>query len=90
MLKLNINDSDIIWPGGSKQKPEGIIIPTFLKVMTIVEQPFVYARRVDSGHEDECLIDQGEVACPWFNNTVDTTDRFYCCRVLLLFKLIYS
>nr|CAG4646802.1 EOG090X00ST [Megafenestra aurita] len=78
VLKLNVNDSEITWPGGTRQKPEGVIIPTFLKVMTIVEQPFVYARRVNES--DSCHLADGEVACPWFNNTADTTDRFYCCR----------
>ena len=75
--KLHVNDSEITWPGGLRQKPEGVIIPTFLKVMTIVEQPFVYARRVNGS--EPCLADN-EVACPWFNNTADSTDRFYCCR----------
>lgn len=46
--------------------------------MTIVEQPFVYARRISDG--EPCLLAEGEVACPWFNNTAETTDRFYCCR----------
>lgn len=78
MLKLNVNDSEIVWPGGLHQKPEGVIIPTFLKVLTIVEQPFVYARRISDG--ESCNIHDGEVTCPWFNNTIDTVDRFYCCR----------
>lgn len=73
-----MNDSEITWPGGLRQKPEGVIIPTFLKVVTIVEQPFIYARRIGEG--ELCNADEGEVACPWFNNTIDTMDRFYCCR----------
>lgn len=79
VLKLNVNDSEIVWPGGLRQKPEGFIIPTFLKVMTIVEQPFVYARRINDPSVEAC--NDGEVACPWFNNTAESsTDRFYCCR----------
>nr|CAG4638937.1 EOG090X00ST [Daphnia magna] len=79
VLKLNVNDSEIVWPGGLRQKPEGFIIPTFLKVMTIVEQPFVYARRINDPSVETC--NDGEVACPWFNNTAESsTDRFYCCR----------
>nr|CAG4639777.1 EOG090X00ST [Daphnia pulex] len=82
VLKLSVNDSEITWPGGLRHKPEGFIIPTFLKVMTIVEQPFVYARRVSDPSGESCLAADGEVACPWFNNTADSsgTDRFYCCR----------
>ncbi|XP_059351221.1 glutamate [NMDA] receptor subunit 1-like isoform X2 [Daphnia carinata] len=79
VLKLNVNDSEIVWPGGLRQKPEGFIIPTFLKVMTIVEQPFVYARRINDPSVETC--NDGEVTCPWFNNTAESsTDRFYCCR----------
>ena len=81
VLKLNVNDSAIMWPGGVSHKPEGFIIPTFLKVMTMVEQPFVYARQVQD--VIECREGEGEVACPWFNNTanaIPNSDRFYCCR----------
>jgi len=77
VLKLNISDNDIIWPGSMHQKPEGLIIPTFLKVMTIDEQPFVYTRRVQD--ESECSSLLEEEPCPWFNNT-GSEDRFYCCR----------
>lgn len=79
---MSVNDSEITWPGGLRHKPEGFIIPTFLKVMTIVEQPFVYARRVNDPSVESCLAADGEVACPWFNNTADNsnTDRYYCCR----------
>lgn len=78
-LKLNLHDGEITWPGGLRQKPEGVIIPTFLKVMTIVEPPFVYARRTQDG-EELCSQSDGEVPCPWFNNTADANDHFYCCR----------
>ena len=67
MLKLNICDSEITWPGNVRQKPEGLIIPTFLKVMTIIEQPFVYARSVQDGDECNALLE--EEPCPWFNNS---------------------
>ena len=67
VMKLNVSDNDIIWPGNVPQKPEGLIIPTFLKVMTIDEQPFVYARRVQD--ESECSSVLEEEPCPWFNNT---------------------
>ena len=67
-LKWSINDSNIVWPGRKRgQKPDGFKIPTFLKVMTIVEQPFVYARPIEPGQE--CLDVLEEVLCPWFNNS---------------------
>lgn len=37
----------IVWPGGLTQKPTGLMIPTHLKVLTIMETPFVYARKLD-------------------------------------------
>ncbi|XP_023247485.1 glutamate [NMDA] receptor subunit 1-like [Copidosoma floridanum] len=38
-MKLTINDSIITWPGKVKTKPEGFLIPTHLKVLTIEEKP---------------------------------------------------
>ena len=76
-LKLSINDSQIVWPGQLKgQKPEGFQIPTFLKVMTIVEQPFVYARPIDVDAGQGCNQLHGEVLCPWFNNSGTGWIRF--------------
>uniref|UniRef100_T1GLY4 Receptor ligand binding region domain-containing protein n=1 Tax=Megaselia scalaris TaxID=36166 RepID=T1GLY4_MEGSC len=49
-MRLKINDSEIVWPGRQSKKPEGIMIPTHLKVLTIEEKPFVYVRRLT---EDE-------------------------------------
>lgn len=63
-MKLVLNDSDIIWPGGSSNKPEGFLIPTHLKVLTIEEKPFVYVRELTDG---ECNAD--EIVCPHFNTT---------------------
>lgn len=43
---LDLNEEAIIWPGGLTQKPTGLMIPTHLKVLTILEKPFVYARKL--------------------------------------------
>ena len=90
VLKLNISDNDIIWPGSMHQKPEGLIIPTFLKVMTIDEQPFVYTRRVQD--ESECSSLLEEEPCPWFNNTGSGIKKQWSNLMkleLFLFLLIY-
>lgn len=72
-MLLNINDSLILWPGKLERKPEGIIIPTHLKVLTIEEKPFIYVRRLD---EDEGECDpQMEIPCPMFNATDGTGKR---------------
>lgn len=66
-MQLVIEDNQpIIWPGGSRQKPEGFMIPTHLKVLTINEKPFVYTRKL-AENEISCLPD--EIFCPYFNAT---------------------
>lgn len=49
---LAVNEPLIIWPGGVRDKPTGLMIPTHLKVLTILEKPFVYARRVGKRKTD--------------------------------------
>lgn len=67
-MRLKINDSSILWPGKQKKKPEGIIIPRHLKVLTIEEKPFVYVRRLgDDDLPQRCEDD--EIRCPYFNAT---------------------
>lgn len=65
-MKLKVNESNIVWPGNSKSKPEGFMIPTHLKVLTIDEKPFVYVRTLkDEG--DSCTPE--EIPCPHFNSS---------------------
>ena len=47
-MQLQLDEDEIVWPGGSRSKPTGLMIPTHLKVLTILEQPFVYARKLGS------------------------------------------
>lgn len=65
-MRLKINDSEIIWPGKVKKKPEGFFIPTHLKVLTIEEKPFVYVRKLT---EEEVDCEEDEIPCPHFNVT---------------------
>jgi ionotropic glutamate receptor NMDA 1 len=62
-MKLHLNEENIVWPGGMTQKPTGLMIPTHLKVLTILEKPFVYARQIERNHSCE----QGEILCPLYN-----------------------
>jgi hypothetical protein len=66
-MRLKINDSEITWPGGKKIKPEGVFIPTHLKVLTIEEKPFVYVRKLSLENNEVC--EQNEIPCPHFNST---------------------
>ncbi|KYQ50814.1 Glutamate [NMDA] receptor subunit 1 [Trachymyrmex zeteki] len=74
-MKLRVNESNIIWPGRLKIKPEGFMIPTHLKVLTIEEKPFVYVRELPD-NEVKCLPE--EIACPYFNPTDDK--QIFCCK----------
>ncbi|XP_062121525.1 glutamate [NMDA] receptor subunit 1 [Drosophila sulfurigaster albostrigata] len=75
-MRMRINDSEIIWGGKQKRKPEGIMIPTHLKVLTIEEKPFVYVRRMG---DDEFRCEPDERPCPLFNASDASTNEF-CCR----------
>ncbi|XP_069999556.1 glutamate [NMDA] receptor subunit 1-like isoform X1 [Penaeus vannamei] len=74
-MKLQIDESAIIWPGNTTVKPQGYMIPTRLKVLTIEEKPFVNIQKIDS--KAKCL-GMGKVLCPWYNATAEGTD-LYCC-----------
>lgn len=65
-MRLKINDSEIIWPGKMKKKPDGVFIPTHLKILTIEEKPFVYVRKLT---DDEIDCEEDEIPCPHFNVT---------------------
>lgn len=66
-MRLRINDSQIMWPGRQSRKPEGIMIPTHLKVLTVEEKPFVYVRKLADDPTAQC--DDDEISCPLFNAT---------------------
>lgn len=66
-MRLSINDSQILWPGKVRKKPEGIMIPTHLKVLTVEEKPFVYVRKLADDVPARC--DDDEIPCPLFNAT---------------------
>ncbi|XP_049846549.1 glutamate [NMDA] receptor subunit 1 [Schistocerca gregaria] len=72
-MKLKVNDSNILWPGATHAKPEGFMIPTNLKVLTIEEKPFVYVRELV--HEGDTCTPE-EIPCPHFNST----EEVFCCK----------
>jgi ionotropic glutamate receptor NMDA 1 len=75
-MKLHLNEENIVWPGGMTQKPTGLMIPTHLKVLTILEKPFVYARQIERSQACDPL--QGEIRCPLYNTkqSVNTGQYF--------------
>lgn len=72
-MRLKLEESAIIWPGRRTGKPEGVVIPTHLKVLTIEEKPFVYVRALG---DDEDACGPEEIICPHIN----ATEEVYCCR----------
>lgn len=66
-MRLKLDESNITWPGQLRSKPEGFMIPTHLKVLTIEEKPFVYVR--EATEQKPCLPD--EIPCPHFNTSED-------------------
>lgn len=70
-MRLKLDENQILWMGKSKSKPEGFMIPTHLKVLTIEEKPFVYARRINPDDGDHCA--HNEIPCPHFNTSNDET-----------------
>ncbi|XP_048518841.1 glutamate [NMDA] receptor subunit 1 isoform X1 [Dendroctonus ponderosae] len=74
-MHLGVDEKIIVWPGRQNVKPEGFMIPTHLKVLTIEEKPFVYVRRI----EGPGTCDHDEIPCPHFNGTHDLTAK-YCCK----------
>ncbi|XP_057662984.1 glutamate [NMDA] receptor subunit 1 [Diorhabda carinulata] len=75
-MNLKVDENSIVWPGRQTEKPEGIEIPTHLKVLTIEEKPFVYVRKLLDPQE-ACTPD--EIECPHFNSTEDVSN-IYCCK----------
>lgn len=73
-MRLIVNESNITWPGRLSTKPEGFMIPTHLKVLTIEEKPFVYVREITE--TESCLPE--EIICPHFNATEDEGKLPHC------------
>lgn len=65
-MHLHVDEKSIIWPGRQSIKPEGFMIPTHLKVLTIEEKPFVYVRKLEKSLE---TCGEEEIPCPHFNTT---------------------
>ncbi|XP_028966612.1 glutamate [NMDA] receptor subunit 1 [Galendromus occidentalis] len=73
-MELNINLEYVLWPGGSKEKPLGFVIPKHLRVATLAERPFVWTRQLNG--MGECYAN--ETLCPWYNRS-SKSDEVYCC-----------
>nr|XP_023029657.1 glutamate [NMDA] receptor subunit 1 isoform X1 [Leptinotarsa decemlineata] len=76
-MHLNVDEKSILWPGRQNTKPEGFMIPTHLKVLTIEEKPFVYVRKLIDIQQEGCSAE--EIQCPHFNTSDDLND-VYCCK----------
>lgn len=97
-MHLKVDEKNIIWPGRQTTKPEGFMIPTHLKVLTIEEKPFVYVRKLQDIN-DNCTLE--EIPCPHFNATNESklhsfstkhlkTIYLFSGRKLLLQRLLHG
>ena len=87
-MHLTVNEKKIVWPGRVNVKPEGFLIPTHLKVLTVEEIPFVYVRKVQS--ERQCMSD--EIPCPrsMLNNIGKLTQLFQKKIRIFDFEIIFE
>lgn len=76
-MRLRLNESNIVWPGRPKYKPQGVEIPKHIKVLTIEEKPFVYVREMEDMDEEQCTSE--EIPCPHYNSSKDDM-RMFCCK----------
>ncbi|UYV77831.1 GRIN1 [Cordylochernes scorpioides] len=75
VMELIIHEEEIAWPGKPTIRPQGYIVPTHLKVVTIAEKPFVWIREVN--HPSLCGPE--EIPCPRYNSSLNMEHQ-YCCR----------
>ncbi|CAF4292745.1 unnamed protein product, partial [Rotaria sp. Silwood2] len=74
--ELNLDEQEIIWPSGLRQKPYGIRTRQNVSVVTIAEKPFIFTR---SGND--CHLGT-EVLCPRkkLNDSINDEYENFCCR----------
>ena len=78
-MLLSLDEDKIIWPGGLTQKPTGLMIPTHLKVLTILDKPFVYSRRITG--QETCDLAAGEILCPHYDTEATTQRSIFIVKV---------
>jgi len=76
--ELTLNEKEIIWPNGNRQKPDGLRTRRNVSVVTIEEKPFIFSRR---GNDCQAPL---EVFCPRkkLNVSIDSNGDEYesfCC-----------
>ncbi|KPM08548.1 glutamate NMDA receptor subunit 1-like protein [Sarcoptes scabiei] len=73
-MKLSLHLHSIKWIGNKFQKPLGYYVPKHLKVVTLPEKPFVWAKSASNHH-----CGKNQVFCPRFNLSTNQFDN-YCCQ----------
>lgn len=74
-MKLSLHNNLIRWPGNEQNKPLGYYVPKHLKVSTLPEEPFIWAKPTDA--LGKCQAEQ--IPCPKFNLTTGVKAH-YCCE----------
>ena len=76
-LDLDVNSTKIIWPGNTRQKPDGTKWSSKFKIVVIEEKPFIF--KVAKPVNTQCnQIVNNSYECPWsYSNTFLTTFIHY-------------
>lgn len=74
-MSLSLNESKIVWSGNSANKPIGYEVPNHFRVVTIAEEPFVWATEANA--DQECPPEQ--ILCPKVDSKTGIEKR-YCCQ----------
>lgn len=73
-MQLLLDDHSIQWPGHETVKPLGYLRPSHLTVVTLKEEPFIFAKPVSS--TDQCVDES--IPCAKYDSETGLT-RDYCC-----------
>jgi len=73
-MQLHLHVNEIIWPGYQLTKPLGYVRPTHIRVVTLEEEPFIWAKEIDE--TQVCL--ESQIPCTKFDNQTGQ-NRMYCC-----------
>ena len=74
-MSIDLNTSKIVWPGNQRVKPLGFFVLTHLKVVTIAETPFVWAKPFPKSK----MCTASQIKCP-HTDPITKIEKIYCCE----------
>ncbi|XP_074598928.1 glutamate [NMDA] receptor subunit 1-like isoform X2 [Brevipalpus obovatus] len=74
-MQLGLDLNNVVWPGGRRSRPHPFFIDRQLRIATIVEEPFIWAREMPNTG----VCDRDEVNCTHYD-AMDEQGKTYCCK----------